>query len=304
MSVTTNPAKASVERVVFDGEGESLIGDLYRPGASGDRAAPAVVVTGSWCTVKEQMAGRYARGLAERGYVALAFDFRGYGESGGQPRDLESPDGKIRDIQDAVTYLRTAAGIDPGRIGALGICAGAGYTAGSAASDDRVRSLALAAPWLHDRALVETLYGGNEGVRERIAAGEEALLRYERTGEVDYVPAVSTTDQRAAMYGPFDYYLDQSRGAIPAWRNRFAVMAWPQWLRFNPIGLAPRVTVPTVMVHSEDGAIPDGARRFHADLGAQGQLHWITGTQFDFYDDEPTVETALGVVDTHFRETL
>jgi uncharacterized protein len=277
---------------------------LYRPVASGDRACPAVVVTGSWCTVKEQMAGRYARCLAERGYVALAFDFRGYGESGGQPRDVESPDGKIRDIQDAVTYLHTARGIDAGRIGALGICAGAGYSAGSAASDDRVRSLALVAPWLHDRALVETLYGGSEGVRERIKMGEEALLRYQRTGEVDYVPAVSTTDQRAAMYGSFDYYLDQSRGAIPAWGNRFAVMAWPYWLRFDPIRLAPTITVPTVMVHSEGGAIPDGARRFHAGLGAPGQLHWITGTQFDFYDDEPTVEMALRMVDAHFRETL
>lgn len=304
MSVTTSPAKAGVERVVFEGEGESLVGDLYRPVASGDRAAPAVVVAGSWCTVKEQMAGRYARGLAERGYVALAFDFRGYGESGGQPRDLESPEGKIRDIQDAVTYLRTAPGVAPDRIGALGICAGAGYIAGSATSDDRVRSLALVAPWLHDGALVETVYGGSEGVRERITAGEEALLRYRRTGEVDYVPAVSTTDQRAAMYGPFDYYLDQNRGAIPAWGNRFAVMAWPQWLCFDPIRFAPSITVPTVMVHSEDGAIPDGARRFHADLSTPGQLHWIAGTQFDFYDDEPTVEAALRVVDTHFRNTL
>jgi len=304
MSVATNQAKVSVERVTFDSAGESLVGDLYRPAASRDRAVPAVAVTGSWCTVKEQMAGRYARGLAERGYVALAFDFRGYGESGGQPRDLESPDGKIRDIQGAVTYLRTAPGVDPGRTGALGICAGAGYTSGSAASDDRVRSLALVAPWLHDRALVEAIYGGSEGVRERITAGEDALLRYQRTGEVIYVPAVSATDQRAAMYGPFDYYLDQHRGAIPAWGNRFAVMAWPQWLRFDPIGFAPSVTVPTVMVHSEDAAIPDGARRFHAALGAPGQLHWTSGTQFDFYDDEATVEAALQVVDAHFRNTL
>ncbi|MGH3912497.1 MAG: alpha/beta hydrolase [Pseudonocardiaceae bacterium] len=302
--MTTSPARTSVERVVFDGEGESLVGNLYRPATPETRAVPAVVVTGSWCTVKEQMAGRYARGLAERGYVSLAFDFRGYGESGGQPRDLESPDAKIRDIQDAVTYLGTTPGADPDRIGALGICAGAGYTAGGVAADDRVQSLALVAPWLHDRALVEAVYGGSDGVHERITAGQEALLRYRQTGEVDYVPAVSTTDQRAAMYGPFDYYLDQNRGAIPAWGNRFAVMAWSQWLEFDPIEFAPGITVPTVMVHSEDGAIPDGARRFHADLGAPGQLHWITGSQFDFYDDEPTVEAALRVVDAHYRDTL
>lgn len=304
-SVATSAATTSVERVSFDSEGDTLVGHLYRPaGSAVPVSTRAVVVTGSWATVKEQMAGRYARGLAERGYVALAFDFRGYGESEGLPRDFESPEQKIVDIHHAVSYLQGVPGVDRQRIGAMGICAGSGYTVGNAADDDRVRSLALVAPWLHNGALVETVYGGSEGVHERIAAGEQARQRYQDTGEVDYVPAVSTTDPRAAMYGPFEYYLDENRGAIPAWGNRFAVMAWPGWLRFDSISFAPSVTVPTVMVHSEDGAIPDGARLFHAGLRGSGQLHWTSGNQFDFYDDEPTVNGALHTVDAHFRETL
>ena len=47
---------------------------------------PAVIVTGAWTTVTEQMTGIYARELANRGLATLAFDFTGWGESGGEPR--------------------------------------------------------------------------------------------------------------------------------------------------------------------------------------------------------------------------
>jgi fermentation-respiration switch protein FrsA (DUF1100 family) len=296
---------ASSNRVTFESEGDTLVGNLFSP-ASGDGAPArsAVVVTGSWLTVKEQMAGRYARGLAERGYLALAFDFRGYGESAGKPRDVESPERKIMDIRNAVRFLRGLPEVDRGRVGALGICAGAGYAAVAAADQTRVSSLALVAPWLHDAALVETLYGGAEGVTERIAAGDAAAVRYRDIDVVDYVPAVSTTDPDAAMYGPFDYYLDSGRGAVPQWSNRFALMAWPEWLRFDPIPVAARIAVPTVLVHSEDAAIPDGARRFHQTLAGPKDMHWIGGTQFDFYDQDPTVNAALDMVDKHFQATL
>lgn len=54
--------------------GDRLVGDLYLPAATaGD--LPALAVTGSWTTVKEQMASLYAQRLAQRGFAALAFDF-------------------------------------------------------------------------------------------------------------------------------------------------------------------------------------------------------------------------------------
>lgn len=299
-----------IERVSFPSDGDTLIGTLYSSGSQpelvGQEAGrpPAVVVTGSWTTVKEQMAGLYARGLAERGYLALAFDFRGFGESSGQPRDYESPERKIRDIHNAVSYLGTRPEADPSRIGALGVCASAGYMAVNTAHDARVRSLGLVAPWLHNAELVKAIYGGADGVGERIALGDSAWRKYLTTGQVDYVPAVSTTDPSAAMYGPFDYYLDSDRGAISAWRNRFAVMSWSEWLLFDPIAAAPRITVPTTLVHGEDAAIPDGARRFHEGLTVPKEIHWISGTQLDFYDQEPTLSNALDLVAKHFQDTL
>ena len=294
-----------VEGVAVPGDGAELAGDLYRPASrTAQDPSPAVVVVGSWTTVKEQMAGRYAAGLARRGLTALAFDFRGYGASKGDPQDYESPERKITDIVSAVDYLRSRSDVDASRIGALGICAGSGYAAVAAARNPEIRSIAMVAPWLHDRTLVQDIYGGAEGVRERMTLGEAAREKYESTGEVDYIPAASDTDERAAMYGPFDYYLNPARGVVPQWRNRFAVMSWPQWLTFDPISVAPLCTAPAFMLHSEDAAIPDGARRFHDALTAPKELRWTTGTQFDFYDQEPTVEPALDSVAAHFGRTL
>jgi dienelactone hydrolase len=294
-----------VEEVALPSEGVDLVGDLYRPASQpAGEASPAVVVAGSWTTVKEQMAGRYAAGLAARGLTALAFDFRGYGASKGDPQNFESPERKIADIISAVDFLKSRSDVDASRVGALGICAGSGYVAVAASRAPQIRSVAMVAPWLHDAALVEDIYGGAEGVRERMAQGEAARAAYESTGEVAYIAAASETDEKAAMYGPFDYYLNADRGAIPQWGNRFAVMSWPQWLTFDPIAVAPRCTAPTFMLHSPDAAVPDGARRFHEALTAPKELRWTTGGQFDFYDQDATVEPALDAVRDHFGRTL
>ncbi|MFF5213460.1 hypothetical protein [Streptosporangium sp. NPDC000396] len=176
--------------------------------------------------------------------------------------------------------------------------------ADNAAHDPRVKSLALVAPWLHDATICEQAYGGAEAVAERIKIGREARSRYDETDEVDYVPVVSATDESAAMPYDIDFYLNPARGGIPAWPNRFAVMAWPDWLTYDSIALAPQVTQPTLLVHSEDAAIPDGAHRFHAGLSGPKDIYWLQGTQFDFYDTEPQVTVAVDTVAAHFGRTL
>ena len=69
-------------KVTFDSEGVTLTGNLYLPGTAAATPAPGVVVAGTWTSVKELMADRYAERLAERGHAALSFDFTGFGESG------------------------------------------------------------------------------------------------------------------------------------------------------------------------------------------------------------------------------
>ncbi|MFG3009313.1 alpha/beta hydrolase [Streptomyces cinerochromogenes] len=291
--------------VTFASEGATLTGTLYLPEHTDiPGPLPGVVVAGTWTSVKEQMADRYAERLAERGYAALSFDFTGFGRSEGTPRDVEDPARKVRDIHHAVSFLDAHDAVDGDRIGALGICAAAMYMSDNAAGDARVRSLALVAPWLHDAAVCEDAYGGAEAVAERVKAGREARAHYEETGEVAYVPVVSATDERAAMPYDIDFYLNPARGGIPAWPNRFAVMAWADWLTYDAIALAPRIEQPTLLVHSEDAAIPDGARRFHAGLAGPKDILWTQGTQFDFYDSEPQVTVAVDTVAAHFARTL
>lgn len=293
----------TTERVRFPSGPNTLVGDLYRPVEAPD-PGPAVVVTGSWTTVKEQMPGLYARRLAAVGVPTLAFDFTGYGQSQGPVRDFEDPGQKAADIAAAVGFLITLDGVDAERIGALAICASAGYTAVSAANDPRVASIALVAPWLHDADLVKPYYGGDEGVTARIRAGEAARASFAATGQVDYVPAVSATDESAAMYGPWDYYLNPDRGAIPEWGGRFAEMAWPGWLTFDPIASAAQITAPVQIVHSRTGAVPDGTEQFFQALPGRKDIVWAEGEQFDFYDQPAQVNVAIDVVHTHFRRTL
>ena len=206
-------------------------------------------------------------------------------------------------------------GIDSNRLALVAVCASAGYAAAEAINDNRIRSLVMIAPWLHDASLVEQVYGNRvladskaKGVPALIAAGEAAADQYHRGRHVIYVPAASTTDTAAAMYIPdgkvIDYYLNPKRGGIPQWGNRFAVMSWPDWLRFNALASAPRLHTPTLIVHSPDGAIPDGARRFAAAMPQRPEIIWLSGTQFDFYDDAATVKRASREAIQHLRRTL
>lgn len=292
--------------VSFPSGTSELAGHLFLPGPE-DIGAPdpmsAVVVVGTWTSVKEQMADRYAEQLAERGYAALSFDFTGYGASEGEPRDYESPEQKIRDLRAAVDFLAARSDIDPGRIGALGVCAGAMYTA-AAVEDPRVRSLVLVAPWIHDRRICEENYGGPDGIAAKKQTAAAARRRYEDTGEVSYVPVVGGGDPNAAMPFDIDFYLNPTRGAIPQWPNRFAVMAWEGWLDLDGVSLAPKVTAATLLVHSEDAAIPEGAGRFHRNLAGPSEFLWTDGIQFDFYDQPPKVGLAADVAAEHFARTL
>jgi hypothetical protein len=289
----------------FVSEGDKLAGKLFIPADHKEKdRLPAIIVVGSWITVKEQMASTYAKKLAAEGFATLVFDFRGYGESGGEPRQFESPQRKIQDIKNAVTFLRTLPMVDPDRIGGLGICAGSGYMSWAAAEDKRIKAVAAIAPWLHDAELVKLVYGGEKGVNEKIAAGDAARKKFEQSKANDLVPACSVTDNRAAMVGPFEYYLNPTRGAIPEWKNQFAVMSWPEWLGFDPIRKAADISAPVLLIHSESAAIPDGAKRFHAKLVAEKDLYWMNGTQFDFYDDPVTVNEASRKTTQWFNKYL
>lgn len=139
----TFPKSDKVEhsKVTFHNRyGVTLAADLYRPkGATGKLAA--IAVCGPFGAVKEQVSGRYAQTLAERGYLAIAFDPSFTGESGGQPRNVASPDINTEDFCAAVDYLSTREDVNPEQIGILGICGWGGFAVNAAAIDTRIKAI-------------------------------------------------------------------------------------------------------------------------------------------------------------------
>jgi hypothetical protein len=125
-----------------------------------------------------------------------------------------------------------------------------------------IEAVALVAPWLHDKKIVEATYGGTEGVTKLMKAGQKAEASYQRTKKQSFVPAASLTDKTSIMFG-VPYYTEADRGMIPPWRNEADPAFWKDWLSFDAMPPAPRLIQPFFMVHSEAAAIPQGAHQFY-----------------------------------------
>ena len=100
--------------------GITLAADLYVPNNVSGKL-PAIAVSGPFGAVKEQVSGRYAQEMAERGFLTIAFDPSYTGESGGTPRYVASPDINTEDFSAAVDYLTTRADVDAEKIGVIGM---------------------------------------------------------------------------------------------------------------------------------------------------------------------------------------
>jgi fermentation-respiration switch protein FrsA (DUF1100 family) len=290
--------------MVFPADGALLVGRVYRNADDLVTPQPAVVVSGSWLTVKEQMPRTYALHLAEQGITAFTFDFTGFGQSGGAPRQLELPARKIADIAAAADFLSTMSFVMGAGVGHVGICASAQYALAAIARGARIRSFASIAGWYHNATSVAPFYGGAEGTALRLNRARQALETWATSGEVTMVPAYRTGDDRAGMFFELDYYANPRRGAVPEWRNEMAEMSWLFWLTFDGVRSAGEVSVPTVMVHSDGCVFPEHAKAVHAALRGPKQLEWTDGSQIDFYDQEAQVARAVAIAAPHFRATL
>ena len=120
--------------------GIELAGDLYIPENVAEKGNPALAISGPFGAVKEQSSGFYANQMASRGYIALAFDPSYTGESGGEPRYMNSPDINTEDFMAAVDFLSTRDNVDPEKIGIIGICGWGGMALNTAAIDTRIKA--------------------------------------------------------------------------------------------------------------------------------------------------------------------
>ncbi len=134
--------KVTRQKVSFKNRyGITLAGDLYLPKNSSSTTSAALAISGPFGAVKEQSSGLYANSMAERGFVALAFDPSYTGESSGEPRNVASPDINTEDFSAAVDYLGIQPFIDRDRIGVIGICEFGGMALNATAVDKRIEAV-------------------------------------------------------------------------------------------------------------------------------------------------------------------
>jgi fermentation-respiration switch protein FrsA (DUF1100 family) len=217
--------KVSHKKVTFETQyGLTLAADLYSPAAnekflnessvtSAERKIknekfPAIAVSGPFGATKEQSSGLYAMKMAERGFVALAFDPSYTGESSGEPRRTASPDINTEDFMAAVDFLSKQENVDPERIGIIGICGWGGIALNAAAADTRIK--ATVASTMYDMTRVSgNGYFDSEDKEESRHAAREALAKQRLTdptamagGVIDPLP--DEAPQFVKDY--YDYY--------------------------------------------------------------------------------------------------
>jgi fermentation-respiration switch protein FrsA (DUF1100 family) len=188
--------KVNHRKVTFETQyGLTLAADLYTPkaevvadlksatqesGISNPLQLPTIAVSGPFGAVKEQSSGLYAMRMAERGFVALAFDPSYTGESSGEPRRTASPDINTEDFMAAVDFLSKLDNVDAERIGIIGICGWGGIALNAAAADTRIK--ATVASTMYDMTRVSgNGYFDSEDKEESRHAAREALAKQRLT---------------------------------------------------------------------------------------------------------------------------
>lgn len=252
--------KVNHRKVTFKNRfGIELAADLYEPKTSLDKS-PALAVAGPFGAVKEQVSGRYAQAMAERGFITLAFDPSFTGESGGSPRNTASPDINTEDFSAAVDYLTTLPEVDADRIGIIGICGWGGMALNAAAIDTRVKA-----------TVTSTMYNMSEQMHNGyqfapVSAAElhktKDTLNAQRTADVrngkpEYAGGFSKerpTEAPQFLLDYWDFYMSPDRGYIDR-----APACSTGWTKTTPLAFINtpldtflgEIETPVLLVHGE-----------------------------------------------------
>jgi len=282
-------------KVVFHNRyGIELAADMYVPKNAEDRM-PAIAVSGPFGAVKEQSSGLYAQHMAERGFVAIAFDPSFTGESGGEPRRMASPDINTEDFCAAVDFLSTCDLADPERIGIIGICGFGGMAINAAALDPRIKATVTSTMYDMSRIAREGYFGSADSEEARDAQREawaEQRTEDYRTGTYKRAGGVVDPLPDDAPWFVKDYhaYYKTERGFHPRSGNStdgWNVIGTISFLNQPLLDMAAEIKTPVLLIHGEDAHSRYFSEGAFAKLkGDNKELMIIPGaTHVDLYDD-------------------
>ncbi|MGW2483886.1 alpha/beta hydrolase [Streptomyces sp. NPDC001571] len=299
--------------VTYPSAGLRLAGHLYTPDSEAGGPRPAIVVGHPGSGVKEQAAGLYAGRLAEQGFIALAFDAAYQGESEGTPRGLEDPAHRVEDVKAAVSFLSTRGDVDPGRIGALGLCASGGYVLSAAAGDHRIKAVGtvsavdiarqfrLGADGTQDPSVIQRMVDVAADARTAEARGE-GVQRFQLFPD--------TAEQARALGGQhglegFEYYRTD-RARHPRSAKSFTWSSVDRMVSFDAFRfvdlIAPR---PLLMIVGSASVTSWMAVEAFQSARGPKELHWIDGaSHVDLYDKEQYVGPAVAKLTDFFGTHL
>jgi len=302
------------QKVSFQNGTIKMAANLYLPpNFDSAKKYPAIVVSHPWGGVKEQTSGLYAQQLAKRGFITLAYDASHYGESGGLPRDMESPADRVQDIRSVIGYLSSLPQVDAARIGTLGICAGGGYTLHEAQSDLRVKAVAGVVTYDIGDATRNGIEGSPVSAADRLTLLQsvDAQLNKEAAGAPLLVEQLlPSRDALNASTPNFvreatEYYLSP-RGAHPNARNRYVVTSPGLHMAYYPLehmaDISPR---PVLLIAGEKAETRKFSQQAYDKAKQPKELMIIPGaSHFDLYDKLQFVNPAIDKLATFFIKNL
>lgn len=293
--------------------GITLTAEQYTPKEYEGKLA-ALAVCGPFGAVKEQASGLYARAMAERGFLTIAFDPSFTGESGGQPRDVFSLDINTEDYQAAVDYLSSLPEVDADRIGVIGICGWGGISLNAAAMDPRIQATAaitmydmprVGAWGYFDQGTAEDRYNAKKAIAEQ-RTKEYGTGTFAKAGGCYPYPAPDDqpdfVKQYSAYYKTDRGYAERSVNSNEGW----VLQSQTGWMN-NAILVHPEDLKSAVLiVHGENAhSRYMGEDTFKKLIGDNKEFYLVPGaTHTDLYDGGKNHVIPFDKIEHFFRQYL
>ncbi|MCY8106926.1 MULTISPECIES: alpha/beta hydrolase [Bacillus] len=309
--------KGNMETITFKNGEWDMAGNVFYPENFDEtQEYPAIVFTHPGGGVKEQTAGLYAKRMAEKGFVTLAFDASHQGASEGEPRYLENPAERVGDISAAVDYLTTLKYVDKERIGAAGICAGGGYTIAASTLDHRIKAVAGISTYDFGAAVRDGF--PNEGTgnpEDQLAAlksASDARTTMANGGEPVYNTYVPNSEDELTEDSPttareaYEYYRTD-RAFHPNSPNKMLATSALYLMNFDPYANIDKLLTQPLMLITGDISESRyySERAYEKAATSDKELVIVEGaTHVDMYDVPQYVNQAVDKMTTFFSEKM